>query len=101
MTTKSEKILLKTIKDKHLAKFGVKLGKRKCIFELADSCLGTASEHDKNGKLQWRGKMCNECLKFKQKGYRDVRRLTHIPKPIGRPVGSKGKKKREVESDSD
>jgi hypothetical protein len=101
MTTKSEKILLNNIKEKHFLKWGAKFGKRKCSYEIADSCLGTSNEYDKHDNLQWRGKMCIECLKFRQKGYRDIRQLTHIPRKIGRPVGSKGKKKKEVESDSD
>ena len=99
--SKSEKILLKAIKTKHLLKWGAKFGKRKCAFEMSDTCLGTANEYDKNGKLQWRGRMCEECKKHQQAGYRAIRNVGRIPKPIGRPVGSKGKKKKEVESESD
>lgn len=102
MTSKSEKILLKAIKQKHLLKWGAKFGKRKCTYEIADTCLGTASEYDKKGKLQWRGRMCEQCLKAQQKQYRDIRNIGRIPKKIGRPLGSKGKKKKEaVESESD
>jgi hypothetical protein len=84
--TDIERSALKLISHKHRLKWGAALGKRACSYEVSEDCLGTAREYNKEGKLQWKGRMCKECLRVKQLAYKDTYRMrdgtTHI---IGRP----------------
>lgn len=94
MTTKSEKMLMQVIKAKHLAKYGAPFGKRKCTRELSDSCLGTASELNSAGEMQFRGRVCKQCRNEELRRYHAANKkpCSH-KKKLGRPVGSKNKSK--------
>ena len=101
MSVKSAKEALRILKEKHLKKWGVPFGQRKCNFEISNYCFGTAPEYDKDGVLQWKGKMCKACVKLKLRLLHDKRiEARGGLMKRGRPVGSKNKPKKS-ESDAE
>jgi hypothetical protein len=95
MTSNAEKLALKMLKEKHLAKWGCKLGYRKCNYSISDDCLETGREINSKGSLQWKGRMCAPCVKVKLRRLH-VKRIERRGglKPIGRPPLSASKKKK-------
>jgi len=95
MTSKAEKLALKTIKEKHVAKWGCKLGYRRCNYSISHDCLETGRELNRDGVLQWKGRMCAPCIKVKlRKLYEKRIERRGGLKPRGRPPLSDSEKKK-------
>ena len=89
MSSKIDKIALQKIKDAHIKKYGVELGKRQCRMKISKDCLKIADEN------KFRGHQCLVCVKHDQR-----ERHTARLEAQGRIRVGRGRKKAE-DSDSD
>lgn len=91
---KSEKAILKQIKQIHESKWGAPLGQRKCMYNLSDDCLKVDDEE------KFKGHRCKACLKQMQRERYHIRMAAAI-KARGYPKQKPGPQKKVENSDSE
>lgn len=93
MSSKADKIAMQKLKDAHMKKYGVELGKRMCRMKISKDCLNIADED------KFRGHQCKACVKHDQHERVTAKLKAQGLTRVGRGNGKKKAKDSDTESD--